>query len=94
MEQNQTDAISLKHKNHKIICENRKNICITGVQKADTATPTHFQCIVMNTALHISGQNLSVKKLDTTEGVVELVGDIDKFEYAQEKKSLLKRIFK
>lgn len=79
---------------HKIICENRKTLCITGVERADNANPNHFSCVVMGRELNISGKDLQVKKLDVQEGIVELQGEIDSINYAQEKKSLIKRLFK
>lgn len=85
---------NIQHKHHKIIYENMKNICLTGVEKADNATPTHFSCICMGRELHIIGKDMSVKKLDVAEGVAELEGEITEIKYAGEKKSLLKRLFK
>lgn len=84
----------IRHNCHKIICENRNNICITGVEKADNASPTQFSCVVMGRNLEICGKELTVKKLDVNEGIVELAGEIDEIKYAHEKKSLIKRLFK
>ena len=84
----------IKHNCHKIICENRNNLCITGVEKADNASPTLFSCVVMGRNLEICGKELNVKKLDVAEGIVELAGEIDEIKYAHEKKSILKRLFK
>ncbi len=94
-EQNNTQNLSKnQYKSHKIICENKKYLCITGVQKADNASPTLFSCIVLGTQLTITGRDMSVKKLDTTEGIVEIVGEIDEIKYSGERKSFLKRLFK
>lgn len=84
----------VKHNQHKIICENRKTLCITGVERADNASPTHFSCMVMGRELHIDGKELQVNKLDVEQGIVELQGEIDAIHYSQEKKSFLKRLFK
>lgn len=82
------------HSHHKIICENRNSLCITGVEKADNASPTQFSCVVLGRELHISGHEMTVKRLDVTEGIVEICGEIDEIKYASEKKPLLKRLFK
>ena len=89
--ENKTNAI---HNQHKLICENRNNLCISGVEKADNASPTHFSCVVLGRELQINGKDLTVKRLDVNEGIVELAGEIDEIKYATEKKPLLKRLFK
>ncbi len=83
-----------KFKNHRLVCEDRKSLCITGVEKADNATPTQFSCIVLGRPLIVTGKGLSVKRLDIVEGIAELAGEINEIKYAHEKKSLLSRIFK
>jgi len=80
--------------NHKIVCENFNNLTITGVEKADNATPTHFSCVVAGKTMNIFGKDLSVKKLDITEGIVELNGNIEEIKYSLAKPKLLKRLFK
>ncbi len=80
--------------NHKLVCENCNNLTLTGVEKADNATPTHFSCMVNGKNLNIGGKNLSVKKLDIAEGIVELCGDIEEIKYSVPKSKLLKRMFR
>ena len=82
------------HKGHKVVLENRNNLCITGIDKVDNVSPTHFSCITMNTKMHIEGQDMQVVKLDVEQGVVEITGQIDSIRYSGEKKSLIKRLFK
>ena len=83
----------MENQNHKLICENN-NLTITGVEKADNATPTHFSCMVNGKTLTVNGKNLNVKKLDIAEGIVELNGDIEEIKYSQTKPKLLKRLFR
>ncbi len=83
-----------KFKNHRLVCEDRKSLCITGVEKADNATPNQFSCVVMGRVLVVTGKDLSVKRLDVVEGIAEIVGEINEIKYAHEKKSLISRIFK
>lgn len=80
--------------NHKLVCENCNNLTLTGVEKADNATPTHFSCMINGKTLNIGGKNLSVKKLDIAEGIVELSGDIEEIKYTAPKSKLLKRMFR
>ncbi len=81
-------------KSHKLICENQKSLSLTGVEKTDNATPTQFCCVVNGKRLCILGKNLTVKKIDVSEGIVELDGDIAEIKYQEEKTPLLKRLFR
>ncbi len=84
----------MNEKQNRIICENCENLTISGVEKADNATPTHFSCVVCGKILNVGGKNLNVKKLDILEGIVELNGEIEEIKYCQTKPKLLKRLFK
>ena len=83
-----------KHTQHKIVCDNRHLLCITGVEKASEANPDHFSCIVQGRELQVIGENLQVNKLDTNEGIAEIEGEIDAIKYTQEHKNILKRLFR
>ncbi len=84
----------VKHTQHKLVCDNRRLLCITGVEKASEASPTHFSCVVMGRELQVDGKDLQVNKLDVNEGVAEIEGEIDAIKYAQERKSIFKRLFR
>lgn len=81
-------------KNHKIICDARKLLEITGVQKVESSNETQVVCITETSPLVITGKNMHVKKLDTEQGVVEIEGEIDGLKYQQKHKNFLKRVFK
>jgi len=80
--------------NHRLVCENCQSLTLTGVEKADNATPTHFSCLTCGKTLSITGKNLSVKKLDIAEGIVELNGEIEDIKYSITKPKLIKRLFR
>ena len=84
----------MEQKNHRIVCENRKNIELLGIEKVESNNPSQVVCVAMGSVLVISGKNLHIKKLDINEGILVLEGTIDGIKYQGEKKSLLKRIFK
>ncbi|MBO5102726.1 MAG: sporulation protein YabP [Clostridia bacterium] len=79
---------------HNIVLENRRKLCISGVEKVDNVSPMHFSCVVVGTEMHVEGKEMEVTKLDVEQGVVEIAGEINSIQYLGEKKSLLKRIFK
>lgn len=89
MEQNLSN-----YSKHKLHCDGRKFLSISGVQKIESSNETQVVCIVENSPLLVGGKNLHVKKLDVEQGLVELDGQIDLIKYQPEKKSLMKRIFK
>jgi len=80
--------------NHKIIIENRKSACITGVNKVDSINPTFVSCQVLGATLLITGTELRVDKLDVSAGNLEIFGNIDSVKYQGEHKNILKRLFK
>lgn len=82
------------HKCHKVVLENRNTLSVTGIDKVDNVSPTHFSCVTMNTEMHVEGQDMQVIKLDVEQGVVEISGQIDSIKYSGEKKSIIKRLFK
>ena len=81
-------------KNNKIICDNRKILDLSGIDKLKSSQPTQVVCETNKTPLIIIGKNLHIKKLNLEEGVVQIEGEIDEIKYQAEKKNLFKRIFK
>ena len=79
---------------HKIICENRKKLIITGVDKVDSANLNQIALLTMGACLYVLGKNLHVQKLDVASGHIEINGEIDSIKYADKKPSIIKRIFK
>lgn len=79
---------------HKLICDNCSTLNLTGIEKADNATPTHFSCLVNGKTLSIIGKNMTVNKLDIAEGVAEICGEIEEIKYSLPKGKLFKRLFR
>jgi len=80
--------------NHKIICDARKFLQMTGIQKVESTNENQIVCVAMNQPLIITGKNMHIKKLDVGQGIVDVEGQIDSIKYEQKKKPFLKRIFK
>ena len=38
---------------HNIVLENRRKLCISGVEKVDNVSPMHFSCVVVGTEMHV-----------------------------------------
>lgn len=76
--------------------ENQKILCIKGVEKAISSTPTQTVLQTEKSKVLICGNNLEIKKLDIENKEAIIDGEIYsvKFIKKMEKKSFLKRIFK
>ncbi len=82
---------------HKVEIKNQKELIITGVTRVDASSPTSCSLQVGDTTLMVMGEGMNVKRLDVTEGVLEVGGKILGLKYSGGKKyqeSILKRIFK
>ena len=83
-------------KEHKIILTDRKQMQITGVEKANGLNENLISLLVSGAHLLITGKNMHVEKLMVEEGVVELEGEIESIKYSQSKPKVgfIKRLFK
>ncbi len=83
-------------KEHKIILTDRKQMQITGVEKANGLNENLISLLVSGAHLIITGKNMHVEKLMVEEGLVELEGEIESIKYSQSKPktSFIKRLFK
>ena len=80
--------------NHELFLVNRKELRISGVTQAISATNTTVCFNSVMGQMQIKGKNLRVEKLDTETGDLFLVGEIFEIKYISEKKPILKRLFK
>ena len=83
-------------KQHSIILDNRKKLCITG---ADDVSGFNEETVNVSTSLGnliIRGSSLHINKLNLDSGEVEIEGLINSLQYAESKssKSLMQRLFK
>ncbi len=76
--------------------DNQKSMSIRGVEKIVSSTPTQSVVQTSLSKIVITGNNLEVKKLDIENKDAIIEGEIYniKFNKKNEKKSLLRRIFK
>lgn len=84
----------MEQKNHKLICDNRNLLEITGVEKVESTNENQVVLLISSSPVLITGKGLHVKKLDVQTGIVEIEGTIDGIKYQAEKKNFFKRIFK
>lgn len=81
------DAIS---QNHGISLNERKSLYVTGVVKIDNFDEEEFLLETTMGYLAIKGENLSIEKLDTKDGVVSIKGSFISFSYIEELKKVNK----
>ncbi|MFD1417069.1 MULTISPECIES: sporulation protein YabP [Oceanobacillus] len=84
---------------HTVKVDKRKNLEITGVKEVDSFDNEAFLLETVMGYLIIRGQNLQLKNLDVTEGVVSIKGKIYELSYVddqqQEKaKGFFSKIFR
>lgn len=84
------------NKQHSIILDNRKKLCITG---ADDVLGFNEEVVNVNTTmgnLIVRGSSLHINKLSLETGEVEIEGAINSLQYTESKssKSLMQRLFK
>lgn len=80
----------------KICVINRKEVSIENAEKIAQATKTYVLVDTNSSSVAISGSNLEVVKLDPTNKIVIVSGEISgiKFVKKSTKSPLFKRIFK
>jgi len=69
---------------HTVKIDKRKNLEITGVKEVDSFDNEAFLLETVMGYLIIRGQNLQLKNLDVTEGVVTIKGKIYELSYVDE----------
>ena len=78
------ETINRTQKEHAVKLNNRKELEITGVKEVDSFDNEEFLLETVMGFLIIRGQNLQLKNLDVTEGVVSIKGKIYEFSYVDE----------
>ncbi|MBR6528411.1 MAG: sporulation protein YabP [Firmicutes bacterium] len=83
--------------NHYLSLENREKLTLNQVVDVDAFDENNLWANIKEGAVEISGENLSVEKLDLDEGLLVVKGKIKTFTYIDEKlhaKSRLARLLK
>lgn len=93
------ENITRVEKDHSVKLDQRRNLEITGVKEVDSFDNEEFLLETVMGYLIVRGQNLQLKNLDVTEGVVTIKGKIYELSYVdnqgQEKaKGLFSKLFK
>ena len=84
-----------KIKSNKITLTNQNQLCLSGITKVMTTTESEISVVLNGQNLCISGEKLSVTKLDVESGVLEATGLVTsmKFAGAKQKQNIFKRVF-
>ncbi|WP_087974041.1 sporulation protein YabP [Oceanobacillus rekensis] len=78
------DTVNRVQTDHSVKMNNRKNLEITGVKEVDSFDNEEFLLETVMGYLIIRGQNLQLKNLDVTEGIVTIKGKIYELSYVDE----------
>ncbi|TFJ92992.1 sporulation protein YabP [Lentibacillus salicampi] len=69
---------------HTVTVNNRKNLEITGVKEVDSFDNEEFLLETVMGYLIIRGQNLQLKNLDVSDGLVTIKGKVYELSYVDE----------
>ncbi|MGN0798606.1 MAG: YabP/YqfC family sporulation protein [Christensenellales bacterium] len=95
MEQNKKE-VEKTFQNSELTLLNRQNLKVSGVEKVYESNPQRLQLKVAGSIMIVIGTDLNVARLDTSTGVIEVVGKVDSIKYTSttDKSGLFKRLFK
>lgn len=85
-----------KTKQNKIVLTNQNSLVITGVSKVLTSTEGEICVVINGQNLSITGEKLSVTKLDVESEILEAEGNVFSMKFAghKHKENIFKRVFK
>ncbi|BAC12024.1 hypothetical conserved protein [Oceanobacillus iheyensis HTE831] len=78
------ETINRVQTEHSVKINNRKDLEITGVKEVDSFDNEEFILETVMGYLIVRGQNLQLKNLDVTEGIVTIKGKIYELSYVDE----------
>ena len=95
MEQNKKE-VEKTFQNSELTLLNRQNLKVSEVEKVYESNPQRLQLKVAGSIMIVIGTDLNVARLDTSTGVIEVVGKVDSIKYTSttDKNGLFKRLFK
>ncbi|HLR61625.1 MAG TPA: sporulation protein YabP [Lentibacillus sp.] len=77
-------SVNRTEQEHTVTVKNRKNLEITGVKEVDSFDNEEFLLETVMGYLIIRGQNLQLKNLDVSDGVVTIKGKVYELSYVDE----------
>ncbi|MBQ7352030.1 MAG: YabP/YqfC family sporulation protein [Clostridia bacterium] len=92
MEKSSTNP-ELSKSTENLTLTNRKNLKLEGINEIVSTSETFLSVKLKDTILCISGQNISITKLDVNTGILEADGIFESIKYGKQG-NFLKRIFK
>lgn len=79
---------------HRITIENRKKITLTDVADVDAFDEETLWANLKDGGLEITGENLNIEKLELTDGVLIVTGEIRSVSYVDKGKTMRKGLFR
>ena len=73
--------------NHLITLKDRNLLDLSGVKNIQSFDNQEFLISSPYGTLHLKGKDLTISKMDTDNGVLQIKGQIDQISYIQDKKS-------
>lgn len=74
--------------------ESRSHIRMTGIEKVVASSEKELSLVTSDGKLNVFGRELKITSFFEDDGTLVFGGKVDKLEYADAKKPLLKRIFR
>lgn len=75
------------NQNHTISLKDRNTLDMTGVKTIQSFDSQEFLISSPYGTIHIKGKNLTIAKMDTDNGILQIKGQIDQINYIGDKKS-------
>lgn len=83
------------NKPSKIVITNQNSVLITGISKVNSSTENEISAVLNGQIMNITGNKLSVSKLDVDSGILEAEGEIHQIKFGgkRQKENFFKRVF-
>ncbi len=78
---------NLVQQNHTITLKDRNLLDLSGVKTIQSFDNQEFLISSPYGTVHIKGKDLTISKMDTDNGILQIKGQIDQISYIQDKKS-------
>ena len=79
--------------NENLNLVNRKNITLEGIVEVIASSENNIYLKLKDTTLTITGNNINIKKLDVSSGILQAEGTFDSIKFGKSG-NIFKRIFK
>ena len=82
-------------KNTKLTLVNQNQLSLTGISSVITSTENIIMLVINGQTVSIEGEQLTIKKVDVENGILDAEGTVTaiKYSHAKKKDNLFKRVF-